>query len=171
MTGKIEFETHIDLLQHLTGMHYMFIPSSIVTELGGGFSRRLIATVNNQISWQCGLMSLREGHAYISITNKRMKELGVKLGDNIELKLEEDPSKYGVEMPEELQAVLDLDPEGYARFEALKPAMQRYTINYVSSVKNTDKRIERALLLINNLKTLKPGQEDFREMLGKPPRE
>jgi hypothetical protein len=164
----IDFQTSIRLLTHLPGMHYLFIPPEIIEKTGGSFSKRLICTVNGKESWQCGFMALGEGNAYISITNKRMKTLGVKEGDEVKVRLEEDTSKYGMEMCEELEAVLNDDPEGLERFENLTPGKQRYILQYVKTVKNTDKRIERALMLIGNLKRLERGNESFREMLGLP---
>ena len=116
-------------------------------------------------------MSLHSGHAYISISKARMKTLCLENGDTIHLHLKEDFSKYGIDMCQELEAVLTDDPEGYARFEMLKPGMQRYVINYVATAKNSDKRIQRALLLIGNLKRQTIGKESFREMMGLPPKE
>ncbi len=45
--------------------------------------------------------------------------------------------------------------------------MQRYILNYVSTVKSLNLRVERAFLLISNLKKLPKGKETFKEMLGK----
>lgn len=168
---EIEFKTTIGLLKHLPGMHYMHITSEIVVFFGGTFSKRLIATANNQVQWQCGFMSLHSGHAYITISKARMTKLQLENGDTLTLHLKEDFSKYGIDMCEELEAVLTDDVEGFQRFEILKPAMQRYIINYVATVKNSDKRIQRALLLIGNLKHQPIGKESFREMMGLPPRE
>lgn len=168
---EISFETHIGILTYLNGMHYMFIPSQVVAYFESGFNKRLVATVNQKIQWKCGFMSLSEGNGYISISTKRLKEAHLEAGDSLVLHLIEDDSKYGTDVPEELEAVFASDPEGYGRFENLKPALQRYMINHVAGVKNPDKRIERALLLLGNLKLLKPGEEDFRQLLGLPPRE
>lgn len=168
---ELKFKSHIGCLQHLVGMHYVFIPSSVVKQSGGSLSKRVIITINNNVSWQGGFMALSEGNAYISINKKRMKDAGVGLDSEVDVLLTEDNSQYGTEMPEELFAVLQQDPEGNQRFEQLKPAMQRYVINYVKTVKSPEKRIERALLLIGNLKLLPIGKEEFRSMLGLPPRE
>jgi hypothetical protein len=50
----------------------------------------------------------------------------------------------------------------------LSAGMQRYILTYVGAVKNPDKRIERAILLMRNLVQQQEGQESFREMLGLP---
>ena len=161
------FETQISLLLHLIGMRYLYISPARVQALGGKFSMRLLCTVNSQITFQCGLVSLGEGAAYISINQKRMKQLGVEVGDTVTVKLEKDESEYGVEVPEELTELFAQDDEGFERFKFLPAGKQRYILNHVSSVKDSQKRIERAVLLITNLKKCKPGKESFREMLGK----
>lgn len=164
----LQFHTSIGLLTHLPGMHYLHIPAKVVTQLGGSFSKRLICTVNGSVTFQCGLVGAGHGNAYISITKKRMKELGVALGDTVSVMLEDDRSEYGMEVPEELLVLLAQDEEGKRRFDALTPSQQRYIIGYVNGVKHPDKRLGRALLLIGNLKLTKPGKESFREMMGLP---
>ena len=82
-----------------------------------------------------------------------------------------DTSKYGMKMPEELDALLEQDEEGAQLFEDLTPGQKRYIIHYVSQVKSSQKKIDRAILLINNLKTMSPEKFDFRYLFGLPPRE
>jgi hypothetical protein len=147
-------------------MHYLEVPKKIVQQLGGKLNMRLLCTVNHAISFQCGLMALGEGRAYISLSSKRMKKLGVCFGDEVSVSLQADTSVYGMEMPEELSELLSQDEEGNRRFHLLTKGRQRYIIHYVSSVKSTQLRIDRAIMLIENLKRLPPGKESFRAMLG-----
>jgi uncharacterized protein YdeI (YjbR/CyaY-like superfamily) len=95
-----------------------------------------------------------------------LKELGLTIGDWVEVSLNPDNSKYGMPVPEELEELLHQDPEGERRFEMLTPGRQRYIIHYINQVKSSQLRIDRALLLIGNLKKLPEGKEDFRGMLG-----
>ncbi|WP_266203486.1 DUF1905 domain-containing protein [Pontibacter kalidii] len=165
----ITFQTHIGLLQHLPGMHYLEVPQEVVQDLGT-LNIRLICKVNNTLNFQCGLMALGEGKAYISISKKRMQQLGVALHDEVTVTLEKDDSQYGTEMPAEMEELLQQDEEGNRRFLLLKPGMQRYMLNHVSAVKSPQLRVDRAITLIENLKELPEGKENFRAMLGLPPR-
>jgi hypothetical protein len=163
----VSFKTHINKLNYLKTF-YLEIPESIVKKVGGFSSKtRLICEVNNILKFQCGLMALGEGKAYISINSKRMKEAGAAYGDIVSVSLTEDKSEYGVEVPEELAELFKQDPEGKRRFELLTAGKKRYILNYIGSVKNPQLRVDRAFLLITNLKTLPLGKESFREMLGK----
>ncbi len=162
----ISFKTHIDKLSYLKTF-YLEVPAAIVKKIGGIGKVRLLCEVNKQITFQCGLMSLPEGKAYISINSKRMKELGVENGDTVSVILTEDKSEFGVDVPEELTELFKQDPEGKRRFDLLKPGMQRYILNYVNTVKSPQLRVNKAFMLISNLKNLTPGKETFKEILGK----
>ncbi|MBL6445130.1 DUF1905 domain-containing protein [Fulvivirga sp. 29W222] len=161
----IKFKTTIGQLDYIN-MKYLEIPKEVVDEYGT-MKIRLVCTVNNVLSFQCGLMALGKGKAYISINAKRMKELGVKLGDQVQVALEKDNSKYGMDVPEELEELLKQDYEGKRRFDKLTPGMQRYIIYYVSGVKSPNLKLERAIRLIENLKKSIEGKETFRFLLGK----
>ncbi len=163
----VSFQTHIDKLDYLKTF-YLEIPASVVKKLGGFTAKvRLLCEVNKTVGFQCGLMALGDGKAYISISSKRMKEAGADYGDMVQVTLREDQSEYGAEMPEELDELFRQDAEGKRRFDLLTAGKKRYIINYVNTVKSPQLRIDRAFLLIHNLKKLPLGKESFRDMLGK----
>jgi hypothetical protein len=159
---KVKFRTSIHTLGYLN-MHYIYVPAKHALR-AGGIKQRLLCTVNSVLTFSCGMMPLKEGNMFIMLNKKRMKALGVENGDSIEVLLEPDHSKFGMEMPEELAEVLRQDREAGNRFRNLSPGKQRNIIYYVSQVKNTQKRIDRALLLLGNLKQLKKGKETVREI-------
>lgn len=162
----IVFKTQIGKLDYLN-TRYLEIPKRIVTKLGGKLSVRLKCTVNSALEFQCGLMALGEGKAYISINATRMKKLKVGEGDIVSVSLVKDESKYGMEIPVEMTEIFKQDEEAKRRFDLLTPGKQRYVIFYVAGVKSPQLRIDRAMLLLGNLKKLPEGKEEFRAMLGK----
>ncbi|HEY0031120.1 MAG TPA: YdeI/OmpD-associated family protein [Bacteroidia bacterium] len=162
----ITYKTKIYKLEHLVGMHYLEVPADIIDQLGGKFKMRLLCTVNDKLTFQGGLVALGNGNGYISINISRLKKLGLKFKDEVSVSLKKDDSEYGMEMPEELRELLEQDEEGMRRFKMLTPGKQRYIIHYVNTVKNSQLRIDRAILLISNLKKTKEGKESFRAMLG-----
>ena len=144
----IKFNSFIDKLSYLKTF-YIEVPATVVTKIGGIGKMRLLCEVNKQLTFQCGLISLSEGRAYISINSKRMKELGVERGSEVSIILTEDSSEYGVDVPEELSELFKQDPEGKQRFDLLKPGMQRYILQYVNTVKSVQLRVDRAFFLIS----------------------
>lgn len=162
------FKSYLDLLPKLK-LHHVTVPAEIVEEIGG-IGTRLLCSVNGHEKFNCGLVAKGGGAAYITVKKALMKKYGIEKGDEVEVSIEMDTSKYGMEIPEELEALLEQDEEGAKRFESLTDGQKRYIIYYVSQVKSSQKKIDRAILLINNLKTM-PKKFDFRHLLGLPPRE
>lgn len=164
--AEITYKSKIYKLEHLVGMHYFEVPPDIIDKLGGKFKMRLLCTINGKLTFQGGLMALGNGSAYISINMTRLKKLGLKFKDTVTVSLKKDESEYGMPLSEELKELLEQDEEGMRRFKMLTPGKQRYIIHYVNTVKNSQLRIDRAILLITNLKKTKEGKESFRAMLG-----
>ncbi len=160
------FTSHIDKLSYLNTF-YIEVPAIIVTEIGGIGKRRLVCEVNQILSFQCGLIALSEGRAYISINSKRMKVLGVERGSEVNIILTEDSSEFGVEVCAEIEELFKQDAEAKQRFDELAPGMQRYILNYVVTVKSSQLRIDRAFTLLSNLKDLPKGKISFKQLLGK----
>ena len=80
------------------------------------------------------------------------KELGVFQNDYFDMQLFEDDSKYGVDMPSELDEVLKTDYEAYQIFENLTRGKQRSIIYSIIRYKNSQTKIDKALVLCQNLK-------------------
>jgi uncharacterized protein YdeI (YjbR/CyaY-like superfamily) len=72
-----------------------------------------------------------------------------------------------MEMAQEFEAVLNSDEELKTRFSSLTKSLQRYMLYYVLQVKSSEKRMERSIKILNNLREIPSGQEDFRRILGK----
>jgi hypothetical protein len=163
----VTYKTRIQRLDYMNGMHYLEVPAYIIQELGGKLKMRLLCTINDRLTFPCGPVALGNGSGCVSLNKKRMQELGVKYGQEVQVALVKDPSKYGMEMPLELAELFKQDKEGEKRFKLLPPGKQRYILYYVNLVKDSQRKIERAIQLIENLKKTKIGKETFREMLGK----
>jgi len=163
--GPLRFRAPVQVFEAFP-MHYVALSSAQVKKLGGKFLVRLVCTLNGKLSYQCALQGLGNGGGWIGINKIRMKELGLKIGVKVAVELKPDHSKYGLPMPEELEELLRQDEEGQRRFEALSPGKQRNILHYVGNHKNTDKRLDRAVTVIDNLKRLELGRETAAAILG-----
>ena len=164
IASEISFKTSIAYLDSLR-MYYLEVPAVIVTKLGGINKQRLLCTIKS-VTWQCGLVALGKGKGYISLNKKLIKQLDIKEGDTLTASLKKDESKYGMKMPEELKELLNQDQEGNKRYHALVPGKQRYIIYYIQQVKSSQLRVERAIMLIENLKKLSRGKESYKGLFG-----
>jgi len=162
----IAFKTKIFKLEHLAG-HYIDIPPSVVKKAGGTAKQRFVCTVNKTLTWKCGLVSHGAGRAYILLNKKLMQTGKFNVGQDVNVVLKKDTSKYGMDVPVELKELFVQDKVGKERFDGLVAGKRRYIIYYVNQVKSPDLRIERAVRLISNLKKLPPGKETFPGLLAK----
>lgn len=126
------------------------VPAKILKQLPAG-RLRLKGTLNG-IPIDLAIQYRKSGPRFIMVSKVLARKAKVKTGDAVavEFKLT-DPEK--IEIPEELQAVLDQDEEGLASWKKLTPGFQRSLTYYVKSVKNVDSRIKRALEIIHKMKT------------------
>jgi len=161
----MKFTSAIYKLDHLN-THYIEIPVTVVKKLGGKFNVRLLCTINNKLTFQCGIVALGEGKGYISLNAKRLATLKLRQGDAVDVVLKKDESEFGAEVPEELAEVFAQDQEGFQRFEKLVAGKQRFIIRHVTAVKSSQLKIERALTLMNNLKKLPPGKKHLKGCLA-----
>lgn len=88
----------------------------------------------------------------LMFSKEKQKALGVFMNDYFTMQLFEDQSKYGVDMPEELEAVLLSDHDAYIIFENLTPGKQRSIIYAILRYKSSQTRIDKSLILTENLK-------------------
>ncbi|MFA7274077.1 MAG: YdeI/OmpD-associated family protein [Crocinitomicaceae bacterium] len=162
------------LVQHKKdlNLHYVLLTLETMAALTcefkrGKYNQRVWVEVNQKVKWQGGIVALGDGEGYITLSAARMKTLDVHFGEEVDVSLLPDDTEYGMEMAVEFKAVLDNDSEAFERFLKLKKGMQRYLLYYTIQVKSSEKRLERALLMLNNLKKIPEGKEDFRTILGK----
>lgn len=173
MEKTVTFESEIFDYNSLK-LHYIEIDESILSKTKSNedktvYNQRFIIQINNSERWQAGAVALGEGKGYITVKKAILKKNGLRVGDTVTVHLEKDESEFGMEFPEELKELLHQDPEGERRFNLLPKGKQRYILYYICQVKSSQKRIERAVMLITNLKKAAEGKEEFRVLLGKEP--
>ncbi|QCX00425.1 hypothetical protein FGM00_09985 [Aggregatimonas sangjinii] len=104
----------------------------------------------------------RNGNYYMMFGKRYQKQLGIFPNDYFQLQFFEDDSKYGVEVPEELEAVFGSDHSALKIFEALTDGAKRGLIYAISRYATSQTRIDKSLVLCENLKR---GVTDRRQML------
>src|SRR5688572_20719695 len=137
----IKFKTQLIRPDADSGWHFLRITGKIGEkfEKKDG-SRRVVCTINGTESFQCALLP-SDGDFVIVVNKVKRTKLGIGDGDGIDVELKVDDSKYGLPMPEELQEVLNQDPEGDKLFHALTPGKQRSLLYFIGKVKDIDRRI------------------------------
>lgn len=134
------------------GWHFLVVEKSVVEKMKfEGKSKRVLCSIRGTEPFQCALMPWGDIF-YIMVNKKRRTELGLEVGETVDIELEKDESKYGLPMPEEFREVLNQDPEGDKLFHSLTEGKMRSLLYFIGNVKDIDMRIHQALVIIEHLK-------------------
>ena len=161
--AKVNFETTLVTSGKTKPVyHFLHVEKDWVAPLGfKGNIRRVVCTMNGAETIQCSLLPNGKGEYCISLNKTIRDRLRLSVGDKVDVELTRDESKYGLPMPEELQEVLDQDPDGDRLFHALTNGKQRTILYYVAKAKDVDRRIHTALVIVEHLKN-NGGKIDYK---------
>ena len=163
MKNTFTFTTRIEEIYTEIFYTGITVPKNIAEQLIEGKNRRVVCHIDQKISFQGGLMPDGKGDYYITLSKEKRKELDVGVGEEINVRLEKDESKYGIPVPEEMEALLEMDEEGSKYFHALTLGKQRSLLYIVAKPKTSDTRLRKAVVIIDYLKFTK-GKLDFKEL-------
>ena len=139
----------------LTGNYYtLHLPEHIVKPFFEKDMKRVAVKASfqgRQLRFH-GAIQKRKGDYYMMFGKRHQKKLGIFPNDFFQLQFFEDTSKYGVEVPEELDAVLFSDYDAFKIFEDFTPGKQRGIIYAISRYASSQTRIDKSLQLCENLK-------------------
>mgnify|MGYP001177417634 CR=1 FL=1 len=125
-----------------------------------GKNRRVICTFNQKEIKHCALMPSPEG-PFIMADQQLRKKLGIQEGDEIIVEIRKDESEYGMPVPEEFSACLEMDPEADSIFKKLSNGKQRTLIHLVGKIKSSEIKVRRTLAILDHLKR-EPEMKDYK---------
>jgi bacteriocin resistance YdeI/OmpD-like protein/uncharacterized protein DUF1905 len=148
-TSTFRFTSRLSSVKGSLIHSVVFLPKEIVDALPEGRVRTK-GTLNG-VPFALAPMYKKDGSRFFSVNAAIRKAARIKEGDKVEVIFKlVNPLK--VDIPEELEAVLAQDDEAMKVWEEFTPGMQRSLILYITSVKNVDSRIKRALELVEKAK-------------------
>ncbi len=156
-TGQLELSTN-----KLWGAHFV-VPDFVAQVFVNNDARRVVCLLNEKIEYQCALLPKGDGSFLITVNKKIRDSLGLKAGSPLRISLRKDDSEYGLPMPEELAEVLAQDDEWIRLLHALSPGKIRTLLYIVAQVKDPDKRVARALAIVEHLKK-NGGKINYRQL-------
>lgn len=152
MAKSVKFKTTIERSPEMSGWHFLVIEKKVADKLSfTGQYRRVVCSINGGEEFQCALLP-SSGKFYIIVNKKKRDAIGIVAGDKVAVELVIDESKYGLPMPPELREVLNQDPEGDAAFHGLTAGKQRSLLYFLGNIKDIDKRIHQALVIVEHIK-------------------
>jgi hypothetical protein len=132
------------------GYFYLAISSVIVNQYKNKRYTRFLCTLEDSLTFQCGLNHLGDGNFFIILSSGNLKIVQKQLGDKIHFELNEDPNPLGVNMPEILDSVIEQDADLKAIFEGLTLGKKRNIIHQIIKIKDIDKQIQKSIKLIQD---------------------
>ena len=130
------------------GYFFLKIDADIVNQFQNKRHTRFLCTLEDRLTFQCGLNHLGDGNFFIILSGSNLAKVQKKLGDKIHFELNEDPNPLGVDMPEVLEAVIEQDERLKTIFESLTPGKKRNIIHQISRIKDIDKQIQKSIKLL-----------------------
>jgi hypothetical protein len=156
-----QFTQTVEKLSPNKGSYYFLkIPAEVVNQFEKGKSTRLLCTLENGVSYSCGLNHYGDGHFFLILAGRYVKKLKKDIGDPISFEICEHPNPLGVEVPEVLEVLLEQDPDAKAIYDTLTDGRKRTLIFSFSRVKNIDLQIQKItdFLLQEKIKQLKKNR-------------
>lgn len=134
-----------------TFMQYIIVvPNEVMERIDKKGRIRAKGTMNG-VPFALAIQNLKTGERFFSVSAPMRKAAKIQLSVPVQVEFVL-VDENQLDVPEELTAVLDEDPEGKAVFEQLTVGYRRSLIHYITSVKNVDSRIKRAIELVQKAK-------------------
>jgi hypothetical protein len=159
MTHK--FTARLEKVNSSLGWNHHFIVPEKVSEYILKDNRRLICTINEKLSFQCGIFPKGKSIYFINLNKENRTKLGIIAGDDLSIELTRDDSKYGFPIPSVFEELLIQDPEGEKLFHALTPGKQRSLLYIIAKPKSERLQLEKGLVILDFLKSF-DGKIDFK---------
>lgn len=157
---RYRFETFLKRLQGKGKYHYFDFPYDVEKEFGKRGSVRVFAIVNG-VEFDRALIPHGDGTHHVIMGGDLRRKAKIRSGDEllVEIRLNPEPRKLNI--PEELEAVFELEPITKERFETkLSASTQRNICYWIDSAKRDETRTNRAIDMMNRL------LKDYFEMGG-----
>ena len=155
------FKAQVNKFEKGLWSYHIMVPEQIYNYYEELKIKRIMCQIDEYEPFHAGFMPDGNGQWFIKLNKDKMKRFELNVLQEIEVKLEEDTSKYGMEIPEEFEAVLESDFEGASFFEKLTPGKRRSLIYMISTIKSSDIKITKTLIILDHLKA-NNGKLDYK---------
>jgi uncharacterized protein YdeI (YjbR/CyaY-like superfamily) len=145
-----KFEARLTRIDALFMQYILVLPDEVLERIDKKGRIRVKGTMNGA-PFALAIQNLKTGERYFSVSAPLRKAAKIQLSVPVQVVFEL-VDENQLDVPEELLAVLEEDPEGKAAFEQLTTGYKRSLIHYITSVKNVDSRIKRAFELVQKAK-------------------
>jgi len=163
LASLVSYKTQVSQYESNLWSVYIPVPNDIAESFLQSEAKRVICIINKSLRIHCAILPMGNGNHFMLLNKENRKKLMLNIGDEIDIILEPDTSKYGIALPAEMEELLLMDEEGSEVFHKLTPGKQRSLLFIIGKPKSTETRLKKAVVIIDYLK-LTGGKLDFKEL-------
>lgn len=126
------------------------VPSDIVDALGAGKRPPVVVTMNGQ-SYRSSI-AVMGGKYMVGVSSANRELTGTAAGDTVEVGLEVDTQPRVMEVPDDLAAALEAEPEAKAFYGTLNYSTQRRYVEPIGEAKTEETRARRIAKVVADMK-------------------
>ncbi len=160
-TVKIKFQSSLQLMDSTLWGAYIPVPSDIAQMCKQNDVSRFICTINHILTTHSAIMPGGNDTYFILMNKANCKLLKLPFGSESNVEIEADASTYGMPLCEEMQVLLEEDPDFFTHFQKLAPGKQRNLIYIINKPKSSELRLRTAIAVAGHLIANK-GKLDFK---------
>ena len=142
----MKFTTTIQGSGNKTGIE---VPEEVVTALGAGRRPPVVVTMNGA-SYRSSI-AVMGGRNMVGVSAANRQLTGVSAGDTVEVAMELDTQPRIIEVPEDLAAALESEPQAKAFYEALNYSSQRRYVEPITDARTAETRTRRVAKTVADL--------------------
>ena len=132
------------------GGAFVEIPDDVVAKLGQGKKRIKVHATYDGVPYR-GLITPYSGHVMLGILKDIREKIGKKIGDTVIVTLVKDEEERVLEIPEELQKVLNRNKKAKEFFEGLSFTNRKEYAVWISGAKREETKAERLKAVVDKL--------------------
>jgi hypothetical protein len=126
------------------------VPADIVNALGAGRRPPVLVTINGK-SYRSSI-AVMGGQNMVGVSAVNRELAGVAAGDTVEVEIELDTRPRTIDVPEDLAAALEAEPEAKAFYGTLNFSSQRRYVEPIGDAKTAETRARRVAKVVADLK-------------------
>lgn len=159
----MKLKSRVSKLDSAVWNMHLTIPKSVSDHFIATTGKRIICNIDGQHEFHAALMPKGEGIYFVNINKEIRKKLRLDEGDEVNIRLSPDISKYGIHLPEEMKELLAQDIDGDRVFHKLTIGKQRSLLHIAGTPKSSNIRLRKSLMILDYLKSVN-GALDYKEL-------
>ncbi|BCW42878.1 YdeI/OmpD-associated family protein [Arthrobacter sp. StoSoilB5] len=126
------------------------VPENVVSALDAGKRPPVVVTINGQ-SYRSSI-AVMGGKYMVGVSSANRELTGTSAGDTVDVDLQVDTQPRVIEVPDDLAAALEAEPEAKAFYGTLNYSAQRRYVEPIGDAKTEDTRARRIAKVVADLK-------------------